>query len=94
MQLVAIPASSQTTFSEAFAKMKVDAIKRWFFDLKWEQEKVKWGGAEYARVIFTRPGYNMLGGTIYGPGGWSNTPGGSSGFIDYQRKGLLTLPKV
>ena len=49
MQLVAIPASSLTTFSEAFATMKVNAMKHWLFDLKWEREKVKWGGADYAR---------------------------------------------
>ena len=94
MQLVAIPASSLTTFSEAFAKMKVNAMKHWLFDLKWEREKVKWGGADYARFIFIRPEYTMRGGTIYGPGGWSSTPGGSLGFVDYQRKGLLTLRKV
>ena len=31
----------------------------------------------------------MRGGTIYGPGGWSSTPGGSLGFVDYLRKAFL-----
>jgi hypothetical protein len=33
-------------------------------------------------------------GTLYGPGGWSHTPGGSSAFAEYRREGLLGAAEV
>jgi len=90
MELVAIPASALTSLSEALGNPKANVIKHWLLNLNWSRHKVKWGGADYARVIFLRPGYQISGGTLYGPGGWSQTPGGSSAFAEYRRQGLLS----
>ena len=89
MELVAIPASSLGSLSENLGNPKVNVIKHWLLNLNWSREKVKWGGSDYARVIFLRPGYQIHSGTLYGPGGWSHTPGGSSAFAEYRREGLL-----
>jgi len=40
-------------------------------------------------VIFLRPGYQIHGGTLYGPGGWSQTLTGGAGFSEYARKDLM-----
>ena len=90
MELVAIPASALTSLSEALGNPKANVIKHWLLNLNWSRHKVKWGGADYARVIFLRPGYQISGGTLYGPEGWSQTPGGSSAFVEYRRQGLLS----
>ena len=90
MELVAIPASALTSLSEALGNPKANVIKHWLLNLNWSRHKVKWGGADYARVIFLRPGYQISGGTLYGPGGWSHTPGASSAFAEYRRQGLLS----
>ena len=90
MELVAIPASALTSLSEALGNPKANVIKHWLLNLNWSRHKVKWGGADYARVIFLRPGYQISGGTLYGPEGWSHTPGGSSAFVEYRRQGLLS----
>ena len=90
MELVAIPASALTSLSEALGNPKANVIKHWLLNLNWSRHKVKWGGADYARVIFLRPGYQISGGTLYGPEGWSHTPGGSSAFAEYRRQGLLS----
>ena len=90
MELVAIPASALSSLSEALGNPKANVIKHWLLNLNWSRHKVKWGGADYARVIFLRPGYQISGGTLYGPEGWSHTPGGSSAFAEYRRQGLLS----
>ena len=90
MELVAIPASALTSLSETLGNPKANVIKHWLLNLNWSRHKVKWGGADYARVIFLRPGYQISGGTLYGPEGWSQTPGGSSAFVEYRRQGLLS----
>ena len=89
MKLVALPASSLTSVSEDFAKVKVNLMKHWLLNLGWSREKVKWAGAGHARVIFLRPGYQIHGGTLYGPGGWSQTLTGGAGFSEYARKDLM-----
>jgi hypothetical protein len=89
MKLVALPASSLTSVSEDFAKVKVNLMKRWLLNMGWSREKVKWAGAGHARVIFLRPGYQIHGGTLYGPGGWSQTLTGGAGFSEYARKDLM-----
>ena len=89
MKLVALPASSLTSVSEDFAKVKVNLMKHWLLNMGWSREKVKWAGAGHARVIFLRPGYQIHGGTLYGPGGWSQTLTGGAGFSEYARKDLM-----
>ena len=53
------------------------------------EDNGKWAGACHARVIFLRPGYQIHGGTLYGPGGWSQTLTGGAGFSEYARKDLM-----
>jgi hypothetical protein len=89
MKLVALPASSLTSVSEDFAKVKVNLMKHWLLNMGWSREKVKWAGAGHARVIFLRPGYLIHGGTLYGPSGWSQTLTGGAGFSEYARKDLM-----
>lgn len=89
MKLVALPASSLTSVSEDFSKVKVNLIKRWLLNMGWSREKVKWAGVGHARVIFLRPGYQIHGGTLYGPGSWSRTLRGGAGFAEYARKDLM-----
>ena len=89
MELVAIPAGSLSVLAESLGNPKVNVMKHWLLNLNWSRAKAKWGNAEYARVIFLRPGYEIRSGTLYGPGGWSHILGNSSGFAEYSRKGLL-----
>ena len=37
--------------------------------LGWTQHKVKWGGVDYARVVWVKPGYHVADGSIIGPDG-------------------------
>jgi hypothetical protein len=39
-------------------------------ELGWHKLKVKWGGVDYARAIWVRPGYHVEKGTVFGPGGF------------------------
>jgi hypothetical protein len=37
-------------------------------ELRWTKSTVKWGGKDYARSIWARPGFTVEGGKIYGSG--------------------------
>ena len=51
---------------------KLTALKHVLADLGWVCRKtIKWGGYNYARVIYLRPGYTIAGKTITGPDGWT-----------------------
>jgi hypothetical protein len=36
-------------------------------ELRWEKSSVKWGGKDYGRSIWSKPGYTLDGGKIHGP---------------------------
>lgn len=46
---------------------KASQVRHLMDELGWVKSTVKWGGADYARSIWTRPGYAVDGGKVYGP---------------------------
>lgn len=38
-------------------------------ELGWSKSKVKWGGVDYSRAIWVRPGYRIEGGQIFAEDG-------------------------
>jgi hypothetical protein len=85
LRLVALPASLMANVAEVCDKSSNNVIKHWLLRLGWTREKVKWGNKAYARVIFLRPGYQIKGGTLYGPGGWQRKLATSDAFVEYSR---------
>jgi hypothetical protein len=49
---------------------KIAALKHVMADLGWVSQDVKWGGANYRRVIWLSPGYTISGGKISHRDGW------------------------
>jgi hypothetical protein len=49
---------------------KTSALKHVLADLGWVSKNAKWGGKDYKRMLWLKPGYNLKGGTISGPGTW------------------------
>lgn len=49
---------------------KPSALKHVLADLGWVSRNAKWGGKDYARLIWLRPGYSLKGGRIQGPDQW------------------------
>jgi hypothetical protein len=52
-------------------KGNINTTKHLMSDLGWTKCSLKWGGLDYARQLWVRPGYTVDRGTIYGPDGWS-----------------------
>jgi hypothetical protein len=52
-------------------KANINQTKHLMSDLGWSKREVKWGGVDYARQLWIRPGYVVDRGRIHGPGGWS-----------------------
>lgn len=87
-ELVALPAAMFSSKKETLGVANNNIIKHWLLQLGWTREKVKWGSVSYARVIFLRPGYRMVGGIIYGPDGWTTKPEGPDTYKQFQRTDL------
>lgn len=41
-------------------------------DLGWQLEKAKWGGKDYSRSIWLKPGYTLHRGRVKGPDGYDH----------------------
>jgi Family of unknown function (DUF5906) len=52
-------------------KANINQTKHLMSDLGWSKREVKWGGVDYARQLWIRPGYVVDRGRIHGPEGWS-----------------------
>jgi Family of unknown function (DUF5906) len=52
-------------------KGNINTTKHFMSGLGWTKCSLKWGGVDYARQLWVRPGYTVDRGTIYGPDGWS-----------------------
>lgn len=50
-------------------KANINTTKHLMSDLGWSKVEVKWGGVDYARQLWLRPGYTVDRGKIYGPEG-------------------------
>ena len=42
-------------------------LKHVLTDLGWVSKDAKWGGKDYKRVLWLKPGYTLKGGTLSGP---------------------------
>ena len=49
---------------------KTSALKYVLGDLEWVATNAKWGGKDYKRMLWLKPGYTLKGGTISGPDTW------------------------
>lgn len=88
IKLVALPAALMNLVAEDFGKPSHNRIKHWLINLGWERHNLKWGGADYRRVIFLRSGYKMSAGTIYGPDRWAMEVADGKTLSDFARKDI------
>lgn len=51
-------------------RVNINTTKHLMFDLGWTKRAVKWGGVDYARQIWVRPGYIAADGKLHGPEGF------------------------
>ena len=49
---------------------KSSALKHVLADLGWVSKNAKWGGKDYKRMLWLKPGYTLVGGVISGPNTW------------------------
>jgi len=68
--LRAIP---QTTLRKLFSetlKANPNRIKHFMNELGWRPQKAKWSGADYSRVVWVHPDYQVVNGRVIGPDGF------------------------
>ena len=71
-EIIAITSDGMKNLISDGYSSKLTALKHVLADLGWVCRKtIKWGGYNYARVIYLRPGYTIAGKTITGPDGWT-----------------------
>ena len=51
-------------------KANINTTKHLMSDLGWTKSAVKWGGIDYARALWVRPGYLVERGKLFGPDGF------------------------
>jgi len=66
----AIPESEVVEVVTGTLKANINTTKHLMSDLGWTKRAVKWGGVDYARQLWVRPGYTVERGRIYGPDGF------------------------
>lgn len=65
--LVVLPEASVVEFIRKHLNANINQTKHLMDELEWHKTKVKWGGKDYSRAIWVRPGYSIDRGKIYGP---------------------------
>jgi hypothetical protein len=65
----AMSGSDLRTYAHTELHMSVNAIRPMMMELGWSCHSVKWGGKDYARSIWVRPGYDVADGNIYAADG-------------------------
>ncbi|WP_424980547.1 primase-helicase family protein [Leisingera sp. S232] len=65
--LVVLPEADVVEFVRKNLNANMNQPKHLMDDLEWEKTKVKWGGKDFARAIWVKPGYWIERGKIYGP---------------------------
>ncbi|MDP2496343.1 DUF5906 domain-containing protein [Shimia thalassica] len=65
--LVVLPEAAVAHFVRKHLNVNVNQTRHLMDELEWQKTKVKWGGKDYARAIWVRPGYSIERGKIYGP---------------------------
>ena len=65
----AVPESRIVTHIREKMHLNTNAVRHMMSELGWRKEKVKWGGVDYARAIWIKPGYTVENGHVFGLGG-------------------------
>ena len=65
----AVPEADVAQIVRETLKANVNSTKHLMTELGWTKTKVKWGGVDYARAIWVRPGFSVVGGRIIGEDG-------------------------
>ena len=66
-RLHAIPEAEVVEVVTSTLKANINTTKHLMSDLGWSKCAVKWGGVDYARQLWVRPGYTVERGKIFGP---------------------------
>lgn len=66
----AVPESEVVDIVVSKLKANLNTTKHLMSDLGWSKRPVKWGGVDYARQLWVRPGYTVERGKIFGPEGY------------------------
>lgn len=53
-------------------RMNPNRLSHMMPDLGWQLQKTKWGGKDYARAIWVKPGYSLYRGNVTGPDGYDH----------------------
>jgi hypothetical protein len=65
----AIPEAGVASLVREKLKSNVNSTKHIMSELGWSKTSVKWGGADYVRALWVRPGYSVEGGRLRGEDG-------------------------
>jgi hypothetical protein len=66
----AIPEAEVVEVVTGSLKANINTTKHLMSDLGWSKCGVKWGGVDYARQLWVRPGFNVDRGKLFGPDGF------------------------
>ena len=65
--LVVLPEADVVEFVRKNLNANMNQTRHLMDDLEWQKTKVKWGGKDYTRAIWVRPGFTIDRGVINGP---------------------------
>lgn len=68
----AIPQGKLIRLAQENLRVNANRLNHMMPDLGWQLEKVKWGGKDYARAIWLKPGYALHRGRVTGPDGYDH----------------------
>lgn len=66
----ALPEAEVVEMVTSKLKANINTTKHLMSDLGWRKQELKWGGVDYARQLWVRPGYTVQRGKIFGPDGF------------------------
>lgn len=69
----AVPEADVVRLVTEQLRASINTTKHLMSDLGWMKREVKWGGADYGRQVWVRPGYTVQRGKIFGPDGFEET---------------------
>ncbi len=69
----AIPESEVVEVVTGDLKANINTTKHLMTDLGWSKRAIKWGGVDYARQLWIRPGFTVDRGKLFGPEGFEQT---------------------
>ena len=69
-EIGALPEANLVEFVRTSLNGNVNSIRHMMAELRWSKSKAKWGGVDYARAIWLKPGYSVDRGKLHGPNGF------------------------